>query len=78
MLASLDWMNAEMLQSETLKYLYLLFADESVLPLSSESIACLHMHGVDTRVGTEYVLNTEVRSSPTKYTNLFKLLIDLS
>lgn len=46
-------------QSETLKYLYLLFTDSSVLPLNGEST--VQMMGCSSYSTTEYVFNTEVR-----------------
>ena len=59
------------MQSETLKYLYLLFEDDTVVPLSSMSCLCMLLHFVAHVHFAEYVFNTEVRpDSATSYASL--------
>jgi len=50
-------------QSETLKYLYLLFSDDNLIPLDREFVAApLHYVLAQTHIG--YVLNTEAHPLP--------------
>jgi len=50
-------------QSETLKYLYLLFSDNNLIPLDREFVAA-PLHHVLTQTYTGYVLNTEAHPLP--------------
>lgn len=52
-------------QSETLKYLYLLFSDDSVLPLEGDGLAGFALGFRDTNWHfSEYVFNTEAHPLP--------------
>ena len=52
-------------QSETLKYLYLLFESSDVIPLDRESLELLLLNIDLIHISTGYVLNTEVRTHTT-------------
>jgi hypothetical protein len=62
-----------LLQSETLKYLYLLFSEDTLLPLEGSSVCLFRvmLHADARRLFADVVFNTEVLSARNRFWEVF-------